>query len=284
MAAAAAEPVLPLVAEEDDGAPVDPRIAALFDTDSAMGDALPASKAQSVSEAAAALPPGLVPAAWQLVVVDDGDGDGSVADAHEVEAGVLWVGAAEPAGSLSFLRAARVRGIVNCAAEVPPPPDALRRRAALLAYEACPLHDDGMVDATPLLRDGAAAVARAVAAVRASGECDAGGGAVLVHCAAGISRSAAVTLAYYVLHRGATLADAAARVRRYRTVAYPNLGFWTALRRLEAAMHGGRSTIPRAALALHRTALARSHAPAVLADDTATPPDAAASTSDCGTT
>ena len=52
----------------------------------------------------------------------------------------------------------------------------------------------------------------------------AGGGCVVVHCAAGISRSACVVLGYYVVHRGQTLREAFAHVFKCRPCIWPNEG------------------------------------------------------------
>jgi hypothetical protein len=54
-------------------------------------------------------------------------------------------------------------------------------------------------------------------------------GAVLVHCAAGVSRSATVVIAYLVQHAGMSLRDAALAVKSQRPIAYPNAGFWRTL-------------------------------------------------------
>ncbi|OQV25168.1 putative Dual specificity protein phosphatase 14 [Hypsibius exemplaris] len=55
------------------------------------------------------------------------------------------------------------------------------------------------------------------------------GGKVLVHCMAGVSRSASIVLAYLVRHRGMSLRDAYALVRRKRSIIRPNVGFWKQL-------------------------------------------------------
>jgi len=54
-------------------------------------------------------------------------------------------------------------------------------------------------------------------------------GAVLVHCAAGVSRSATVVIAYLVQHAGMSLREAALAVKSQRPIAYPNAGFWRTL-------------------------------------------------------
>lgn len=55
------------------------------------------------------------------------------------------------------------------------------------------------------------------------------GGRTLVHCLAGVSRSAAMVLGYLVKHRNMPLADAFALVRAARPTARPNSGFFRQL-------------------------------------------------------
>ena len=63
-----------------------------------------------------------------------------------------------------------------------------------------------------------------------------GGGAVLVHCQMGKSRSATLAAAYVVKELGVSWRDALARVQRARPTAAPNTGFLKALRAYELAM------------------------------------------------
>jgi hypothetical protein len=72
---------------------------------------------------------------------------------------------------------------------------------------------------------------------------------VLVHCIAGVSRSAAVVIGY-LIHRGKSLREAALEVRAARRCAYPNSGFFKALLDYEFEKKGTRS-IPEAILQLH---------------------------------
>ncbi|XP_064209426.1 dual specificity protein phosphatase 18 [Anguilla rostrata] len=63
-------------------------------------------------------------------------------------------------------------------------------------------------------------------------------GRVLVHCNAGISRSATLCLAYLMKHRSMTLADAHDWVRSRRPIIRPNSGFWKQLIDYEYKLHG----------------------------------------------
>ena len=59
------------------------------------------------------------------------------------------------------------------------------------------------------------------------------GGCVLVHCAAGISRSASIVIAYMMQSFNITMLDAIAFVRQYRQQIDPNFGFICQLASLE---------------------------------------------------
>lgn len=69
--------------------------------------------------------------------------------------------------------------------------------------------------------------ARAIDAARAAG------GRVLVHCAAGVSRSSATVIYYLMTREHQSYDEALARVRDVRSIANPNEGFERQLRALE---------------------------------------------------
>jgi protein-tyrosine phosphatase len=56
------------------------------------------------------------------------------------------------------------------------------------------------------------------------------GGVVLIHCAAGVSRSASIAVAYFMAKYSLSYDQALARVRKGRACAYPNQGFERQLR------------------------------------------------------
>ncbi|XP_046709173.1 dual specificity phosphatase 29-like isoform X2 [Silurus meridionalis] len=58
---------------------------------------------------------------------------------------------------------------------------------------------------------------------------------VLVHCARGVSRSATLVLAYLMIHKRLTVAEAITAVRGYRNI-LPNVGFLEQLRELDARL------------------------------------------------
>ncbi|KAL4647593.1 dual specificity protein phosphatase 14 [Arapaima gigas] len=66
-------------------------------------------------------------------------------------------------------------------------------------------------------------------------------GAVLVHCAAGVSRSASLCLAYLMKYHRVSLAEAHAWVKARRPVIRPNGGFWRQLIEYERKLFGRNS-------------------------------------------
>ncbi|XP_032366896.1 dual specificity protein phosphatase 18 [Etheostoma spectabile] len=64
------------------------------------------------------------------------------------------------------------------------------------------------------------------------------GGRTLVHCNAGVSRSASLCMAYLMKHRGVPLLEAHRWVRASRPVVRPNNGFWKQLIRYEVELRG----------------------------------------------
>ncbi|XP_052412730.1 dual specificity protein phosphatase 18 [Carassius gibelio] len=63
-------------------------------------------------------------------------------------------------------------------------------------------------------------------------------GRVLLHCNAGVSRSATLCLAYLMKHRHLTLAEAHALLKSLRPIVRPNSGFWRQLIEYEHKLHG----------------------------------------------
>lgn len=67
------------------------------------------------------------------------------------------------------------------------------------------------------------------------------GGACLVHCSAGASRSPAMVLAYFVLRRRCALRDAYTQIKALRPQVAPNEGFWAQLIEMEKEILGSAS-------------------------------------------
>eukprot|EP01116_Phalansterium_solitarium_P001134 TRINITY_DN10915_c0_g1_i1.p1 TRINITY_DN10915_c0_g1~~TRINITY_DN10915_c0_g1_i1.p1 ORF type:complete len:234 (+),score=57.38 TRINITY_DN10915_c0_g1_i1:55-756(+) len=75
---------------------------------------------------------------------------------------------------------------------------------------------------------------------------------VFVHCAAGVSRSATIVIAYLMRKNSWTLLQALDHTRRCRDVVYPNRGFFKALIMYEQELfNGAEPSIPLEMLELH---------------------------------
>lgn len=67
------------------------------------------------------------------------------------------------------------------------------------------------------------------------------GGLTLVHCVAGVSRSATLCLAYLVKHRGMSLREAYVHLKKARPCVRPNCGFFNQLIDFERKTRGNAS-------------------------------------------
>jgi predicted protein tyrosine phosphatase len=143
----------------------------------------------------------------------------------------LLIGSREDAADAFLLKRLGVTHVLNVAAHLPTP----REVAEHFVVLHLPLAD------TPEQEMGAA-FGEATAFIAAAAAC---GGRVLVHCVAGISRSVAVTLAYFTCPSGGDLPLRAAwaLVKRRRAVALPNTGFRVQLALFEVEVRGGRSSV-----------------------------------------
>ncbi|XP_007941617.1 dual specificity phosphatase 28 [Orycteropus afer afer] len=129
----------------------------------------------------------------------------------------LFLGNARTAGESELLARAGVTLCINVSRQQPDP------RAPGVAALRVPVFDDPAEDLLAHLEPTCAAME---AAVR-------DGGACLVYCKNGRSRSATVCTAYLMRHRGLSLAQAFEAVKRARPVAEPNPGFWSQLQQYE---------------------------------------------------
>lgn len=68
--------------------------------------------------------------------------------------------------------------------------------------------------------------------------------AVLVHCEAGISRSATTVIAYLVKHHGMSLLEAYQHTKERRRIINPNTGFLNQLRIFAASVHPDKELDP----------------------------------------
>ncbi|XP_068400203.1 dual specificity phosphatase 28 [Eschrichtius robustus] len=139
----------------------------------------------------------------------------------------LFLGRASAAASPELLERAGVTLCVNVSRQQPGP------RAPGVTELRVPVFDDPAEDLLAHLEPTCAAME---AAVRAGGAC-------LVYCKNGRSRSAAVCTAYLMRHRGLTRERAFQIVKSARPVAEPNPGFWSQLQKYEEALQS-RSRLP----------------------------------------
>ncbi|XP_055964323.1 dual specificity phosphatase 28 [Sorex fumeus] len=132
----------------------------------------------------------------------------------------LFLGSARAAAGPEALARAGVTLCVNVSRQQPPP------SAPGVDHLRVPVFDDPAEDLLAHLEHTCAAME---AAVRAGGAC-------LVYCKNGRSRSATVCTAYLMRHRGLSLARAFQAVKSARPVAEPNPGFWSQLQKYEEAL------------------------------------------------
>ena len=175
------------------------------------------------------------------------------ADAHEIVPG-LWLGSEAAARGAGFLRAAGIAAVVNCAVDSEPLSEAERAAAGVDFFRWIKIVDLPGADNRRGIDAGLAALDEAVAHATAVAAALPGGGArgVLVHCIAGVSRSATIVIAHLVAARGMSLLDAATLVKAKRKVVLPNRGFFGCLMELERELRGVCS-LPDNALMMHKS-------------------------------
>lgn len=132
----------------------------------------------------------------------------------------LFIGSARAAGAAELLARAGITLCVNVSRQQPGP------CAPGVAELRVPVFDDPAEDLLAHLEPTCAAME---AAVRAGGAC-------LVYCKNGRSRSAAVCTAYLMRHGGHSLQRAFQMVKAARPVAEPNPGFWSQLQKYEQTL------------------------------------------------
>lgn len=140
----------------------------------------------------------------------------------------LFLGNARTAAASELLACAGVTLCVNVSRQQPGP------RAPGVAELRVPVFDDPAEDLLAHLEPTCAAME---AAVRAGGAC-------LVYCKNGRSRSAAVCTAYLMRHRGLSLAQAFQTVKSARPMAEPNPGFWSQLQKYEEGLQSRSRLTP----------------------------------------
>lgn len=148
----------------------------------------------------------------------------------------LYLGGALAANDKALLQSHSVARVCNCAAD-------LKRRTFNKAFVYHHIHafDDAHFNMVPFL----AGAVRFIDAGRIAGE------NVLVHCRAGVSRSATVVIAYIMAYHGWSVDKCLAHVTQNRPRANPNPGFRAQLGSLARALRdaGGDCEVAFTALA-----------------------------------
>lgn len=131
----------------------------------------------------------------------------------------LWVGSLSAAESVAGLVSHGITHVVTTAARLRPdlPPG--------LSHTEVALDDHPCADLLGKLRPALEAIDAGLAAPS---------GQILVHCASGVSRSAATCAAWLMTRQGRSFDEALRDIREGRPVANPNFGFKQALQVLEA--------------------------------------------------
>lgn len=137
------------------------------------------------------------------------------AEAHEIETG-LFLGSAAAASDRRAMLKRRVSHVLICH-------PSLSEQHAVFKYKRVALMDEPHTNLLEYLPDALEFLFKA----RQSG------GAVFVHCAKGISRSASVVIAWLMLGRGLGFDEAFSLCEEKHPIAYPNVGFQQQLRHLE---------------------------------------------------
>lgn len=148
----------------------------------------------------------------------------------------LYLGPCSAASSPPFLTRNSITHVLSIGAN-----PLASRKVDGVTYHRLALRDSdsssisGVVDAACEIIDAA------IAAPSESGGSESEGtgmGKILVHCAAGISRSPAVVAAYLMKRKGMTLRAALGQIVRARPCVSPNAGFMRQLREMEREVYG----------------------------------------------
>ena len=148
-------------------------------------------------------------------------------EVSEVAPGV-FVGGVGGAKNLTRLRACGVTHVVNAS---PVLPCFYKEHFQYLVLD---LYDSCSESASQFFQDSNAFMANALGEGREGAKA-----AVFVHCYAGVSRSATLVAAFLMAHRGMTLAEAMATLKRARPGVGPNAGFMQQLAKYEREIASG---------------------------------------------
>jgi len=130
----------------------------------------------------------------------------------------LYIGSQDAAANKNGLKAAGITTVLNCATGIQ------NSYPEELKYHNIEVLD---VPESPIAHHFAAACTAIHEAIGS-------GGAVLVHCNAGISRSSTIVLSYMIAHHNLSLSEAMVMLKNARACARPNEGFMKQLAQWEA--------------------------------------------------
>ncbi len=123
----------------------------------------------------------------------------------------LWLGGAEDAYNLTFMRGAKITHVINCAEE-------LKAEYGLeVGIANIPLLDADSEEEEPDAREKIIQAASLLHKIQMHET-----NTILVHCRAGMSRSPTVILAWLILYKGYSYDDAWTTVAKARNIIYPN--------------------------------------------------------------
>lgn len=148
-------------------------------------------------------------------------------EASEILPSHLFLGSWHAARNLEELKTKKVKYIVNCTKEV----ENFYEGTSQFAYVRLGLDDSFFEDSTRAFEVAFQIIERARKEKAA----------VLVHCQAGISRSATVVMAYLMEYKGMSLRQAFFHIKDRRPQISPNASFMTQLCKYEESIYGGCS-------------------------------------------
>eukprot|EP01061_Rhynchopus_euleeides_P020453 TRINITY_DN33261_c0_g1_i1.p1 TRINITY_DN33261_c0_g1~~TRINITY_DN33261_c0_g1_i1.p1 ORF type:complete len:196 (+),score=69.69 TRINITY_DN33261_c0_g1_i1:75-662(+) len=138
----------------------------------------------------------------------------------------LYLGSKLAAADREALRDCGITAVLNTAREIP----CYHKDDPDVRYMELEMNDDADDDIASHF-DGSIAFIR---------HCIEQGGAVLVHCQAGISRSASIVIAYLMATGGASLREAFMQAKEKSSNLQPNQHFFAALQRFEKSLNPDR--------------------------------------------
>ncbi|CAA7266110.1 unnamed protein product [Cyclocybe aegerita] len=152
----------------------------------------------------------------------------SSSHSHHPHLGALYLGSLAAAQDAPLLRSQGISHIVSVLDSPWAPSPSHLEREGFSVYKI-EVGDDASVDLRPFLE----AVCANIEGMRRMGR------GVLVHCQQGVSRSAAIVIAYLIAHQAMSYDTALTLVRRKRACVRPNSGFVRALQEWEGVVRSG---------------------------------------------